>query len=814
MSDRDSSIEVDEPENSNESDSSDLDDENDAQEQQLLDRARQLENDISDNKYLYDSHVELIDIFRKLTDLNSLRAAYKRFHEYFPLTPNLWLDWIKTEISLVTTPEQQKGIFKLFDEATEDYLSVDLWIEYAQYSIGASELETTRSILERGLNAAGLVCDKGSLLWDTLREIENVYISTHTEGSEEWNKQVIKLVDVFKRQLSIPLLEMENTYNEWEQWVKGLPEGLVHPKPVEYGYKKALKLLETYKPFEEQLLACKANEELYETYKNYIKTVTDPSTVICLYERAAVQLCLLPDFWWDYCNYVFNLGPLALNVCKKALRNCPWSEDLWIFKLRVLEKLEKSDDQVMECFEQGISNIAPSPGLELWLAYLEYTHRVVGSPEKLDKLFNQAIQQLGFENDAQCKVGRLFSRILGHRGDMKAARKIWSHILGKPQNKGSYALWLESINLEKQYGDANSVRNLFQKALNSVKDWPQYIMEEWLVYERHFGTLDDVMKCVQKCREASANLTENYQYQTDTTSQNQDHQNKGTKRKYNQEPNTSSKQVPPKRFREEKKEEVSKPVVRNRVPIEKNPETTVFISNLHPSIDENKLRELFPNCLKLEIVLDRKGKSRCFGYVQFKTAEEVMVALARDREPLDGRPVFISEIKTDRAEKKQVFKYATNAEKNKLFVKGLPISKTKEQVEELFKPHGARDVRLVLHRSGQPKGLAYVEFENEEQALKAIKETDQLDVDGHVISVAISAPPPKKEKAGRVTFGRREEGEEPSRHARSRLQTSLLPRSLQVKAGSSGAETKKEETNGTGGKMMKNTDFRNMLLKK
>lgn len=65
-----------------------------------------------------------------------------------------------------------------------------MWIEYAQFAIGASTLERTRSILEEGINAAGLVCSKGLLLWDTYREIEFLHISSHSEGSEEWKKQV------------------------------------------------------------------------------------------------------------------------------------------------------------------------------------------------------------------------------------------------------------------------------------------------------------------------------------------------------------------------------------------------------------------------------------------------------------------------------------------------------------------------------------------------------------------------------------------------------------------------------------------------
>ena len=53
-------------------------------------------------------------------------------------------------------------------------------------------------------------------------------------------------------------------------------------------------------------------------------------------------------------------------------------------------------------------------------------------------------------------------------------------------------------------------------------------------------------------------------------------------------------------------------------------------------------------------------------------------------------------------------------EKNKLFVRSLPFSATEDQLKELFGQHGpVRSVRLVTFRNGKPKGLAYVEYENE-----------------------------------------------------------------------------------------------------
>ena len=55
-------------------------------------------------------------------------------------------------------------------------------------------------------------------------------------------------------------------------------------------------------------------------------------------------------------------------------------------------------------------------------------------------------------------------------------------------------------------------------------------------------------------------------------------------------------------------------------------------------------------------------------YIIFQA--EVEAALKRDREPLDGRPMFISRCDPDKLSRQAGFKYRTTLEKNKLFVKG------------------------------------------------------------------------------------------------------------------------------------------------
>ena len=85
-------------------------------------------------------------------------------------------------------------------------------------------------------------------------------------------------------------------------------------------------------------------------------------------------------------------------------------------------------------------------------------------------------------------------------------------------------------------------------------------------------------------------------------------------------------------------------------------------------------------------------------------------------------------------------------EKKKLYVKDLPQSTTKQDLEKLFGQYGElKDVRLVTYRNGHSKGIAYVEYTSEASASKAIVQTDGMKIQDRLISVAISNPPARKD---------------------------------------------------------------------
>src|SRR5258708_25343191 len=94
---------------------------------------------------------------------------------------------------------------------------------------------------------------------------------------------------------------------------------------------------------------------------------------------------------------------------------------------------------------------------------------------------------------------------------------------------------------------------------------------------------------------------------------------------------------------------------------------------------------------------------------------------------------------------------------SKVFVGNLDFNTTRDEVEALFAQVGTvRDVFLPTDReSGRPRGFAFVEFESDEDAAKAIEKFNGHDLGGRALRVnAAEDRPPRAGGAGaRRSFG-------------------------------------------------------------
>ncbi|XP_056384757.1 squamous cell carcinoma antigen recognized by T-cells 3 isoform X2 [Hyla sarda] len=878
---------------------------------------QRLEEQLSINAFDYNCHVDLIKLLRQEGELDRLRRARQKMSELFPLTEEIWLDWLKDEMKIAEDDSSREAVYELFEKAVKDYICPEIWLEYAQYSIGGMGEEggiaKVRTIFDRALTAVGLHMTKGSTIWDAYREFENAILGTiqplpgtipSAEQQQMLNTQLERIHTLFRRQLGVPLLDMASTYAEYEEWSE---EPI--PETVNQNYMKAIKQVDKYKPYEEALLTAEMPKMAeYQAYIDFELKEGDPARIQIIFERALADNCLVPDLWARYTQYLdrqLKMKELVLGAHDRAVRNCPWTVGLWKSYILALERHCVDHSTITETFEKALNAgfIQATDYVEIWQSYLDYLRRRVDftkdsskEHEELRAAFVRALDYLKQEveerfsesGDPTCSIMQNWARIEARNcNNMQKARELWDSIMTKGNSKFAN-MWLEYYNLERAHGDTQHCRKALHRAVQCTVDYPEHVCDVLLALERTEGSLEDWDAAVIKTETKLSRVNEQRakaavkQAILDRQEEEKAEQRKktraekkakkpkkakpGDKRKAEDEEEDEEEwgeeaaEQPSKKHRREEQSEDNEaeemetetglfgrstsftsqarskqkpPATKEQPRILHNPNKeniTVFVSNLPYNLPdpEKQLKKVFSSCgeiSQVRVVYTNKGTFRGYCYVEFTEEKGALDALKMDRQEMKGRPMFVSPcVDKNRNPEFKVFKYSTALEKHKLFVSGLPFSCTKEELEEMFKEHGTiKQIRLVTNRSGKPKGLAYVEYENEAQASQAVLKLDGTQIKDNTIKVAISNPPARKQQESqeaarsamipRQTYGARGKG---------RTQVALLPRSLHRQNTPSTTKTENgtpqttEASSGAEGepRKMSNADFARMLLQK
>uniref|UniRef100_A0A674F4W6 Spliceosome associated factor 3, U4/U6 recycling protein n=1 Tax=Salmo trutta TaxID=8032 RepID=A0A674F4W6_SALTR len=786
---------------------------------------QRLEEQLSINAFDYNCHVDLIKLLRQEGELPRLRKARQKMSELFPLTEEIWLDWLKDEIHLTEEEAIREKVYELFEMAVKDYICPEIWLEYAQYSIGGMGLpggmEKVRSIFERALTAVGLHMTKGATVWEAYREFENAILATMIAEP--------------------PKLAEYQTYIDYEQ-----KEG--DPARIQIIFERALS---------ENCLV----PDMWAKYTKYLdRQLKIKDLVLSSHDRAVRNCPWTMGLWKNYLLALERHGAdhhTISDVFEKALNagfiqatdyvNI-WEAYLDYLRRRVDFKSSRELEELRAAFTRS-----------------------------LDYMKQDVEERFSESGDPSCTIMQVWAKIEAlHCKNMQKARELWDSIMTKGNAKFAN-MWLEYYNLERSYGDALHCRKALHRAVQCTSDYPEHVCEVLLTFERVEGSLEDWDAAVQKTEtrlnrvnEQRSKVTAKEAHVARQEEEKTEQRRRAKADKKNQKKGQKGSRPGDKRKAEDKDyedewgEESESGLFGRRAPPgrrqeppggkrgqqvapatvwktqEDDPELrkddcSVFISNLAFTMDdpEKRLKKLFEPCGPVQSVRPvyaAKG-FRGYCYVQFEGKASVLEALKMDRREVEGRPMFVSPcVDKNKNPDFKVFKYNTNLEKHKIFISGLPFSCTKEQLEELCKDNGTvKDIRLVTNRSGKPKGLAYVEFGDEAQASQAVLKLDGTVLQEHTLSVAISNPP-RRNTADKPGFSRPVGAMMPrsmvyGSRGKGRTQLSLLPRSLHRQTGSeSKAEngTAPKPTGGESGdagneaqaKPLSNSDFAKMLFKK
>ncbi|NXL73759.1 NUCL protein, partial [Leptocoma aspasia] len=159
---------------------------------------------------------------------------------------------------------------------------------------------------------------------------------------------------------------------------------------------------------------------------------------------------------------------------------------------------------------------------------------------------------------------------------------------------------------------------------------------------------------------------------------------------------------------------------------------SVFVGNLVSTkeFEELKtgLREFFGK-KNIEVLDVRIGASKRFGYVDFSSAEDLDKALQ-----MNGKKLMGLEVKLEKAKSKETMKEnKKERDARTLFLKNLPYRVTEDEIREVFE--NALEVRIVMNKDGNSKGMAYVEFKTEAEANKALEEKQGTEIEGRAVVI-------------------------------------------------------------------------------
>lgn len=161
----------------------------------------------------------------------------------------------------------------------------------------------------------------------------------------------------------------------------------------------------------------------------------------------------------------------------------------------------------------------------------------------------------------------------------------------------------------------------------------------------------------------------------------------------------------------------------NRDPtVRRSGTANIFIKNLDKAIDHKALHDTFSafgNILSCKVAVDSSGQSKGYGFVQYdsedaaqKAIEKLNGMLLNDKQVYVGP--FVRKQERDMAVDKTRF---TN-----VFVKNLSEATSEEDLKKAFGEFGAiTSIALMKDEDGKSKSFGFVNFENAEDAARAVE---------------------------------------------------------------------------------------------
>lgn len=187
--------------------------------------------------------------------------------------------------------------------------------------------------------------------------------------------------------------------------------------------------------------------------------------------------------------------------------------------------------------------------------------------------------------------------------------------------------------------------------------------------------------------------------------------------------------------------------------LRKSGAANLFIKNLDRSIDNKSLHDTFSsfgNIVSCKIATDSNSKSKGYGFVQFDNEESAQNAIYE----LNGKLINDKQVYVGHYLRKEERDASLNRTKfNNVFIKNLSDSITDEDIVKIFGEFGNITSAVVMRDdNGKSKGFGFVNFDNADDAAKAVEALNGKKVDDKELFVGKAQKKPEREQELKSKF--------------------------------------------------------------
>ena len=333
---------------------SDDDDEVEMPSEEAMDSIMKLERVIAsgDGANDFHAHSKLVAALRVAGLKQRLRDAREAMSAKFPLDETRWREWISDEVRATTRTRRKRReiVGPLFERALADFVSVPIWLGYAEFSLDQDwDDERRRALYERAVAVAGCHFVDAHKLWAAYRAFELSRLqlltrdaadaTTATATKKKKEEDVAKAEGVvravFARQLATPHAQMEDTRAMATAWEKARGgDGLA--KETEDAIAAATAAAAVRTPIEDAIAAAMASTaperdkapavaKAFRALTELEERDGDAARTQCAHERAVAATPTDPRAWRRYTAYLdheLRVRTIAAPAHERAMRCC------------------------------------------------------------------------------------------------------------------------------------------------------------------------------------------------------------------------------------------------------------------------------------------------------------------------------------------------------------------------------------------------------------------------------------------------------------------------------------------------------------